>query len=229
MLVLYFSETVRASTLNTTQITLQDDPLSPSTNGSYRLSEGYSLYGDHTTITVVLSDFDLNELKRLEPLGTSENTTIISLTSSAIQDMNMNFLREVGTTDAVGVTSYTGDTTPPELVSYSLDFDSGEIALTFSETVRASSLVAAEFTLQNTQNSTESFFTSLNLTTSETASSNEVSITLQISLDDLNTLKQLTDVATNDSTTFLSLTSEAIQDMFNNTVETVNTSSALSV
>ena len=227
ILSLVFSETVRANSLNFTQISFQDDV---SSIISYSLTNGSSLYGDNTTLTILLTEADLNELKRLEPLGVTENATFIALTPYAVQDMNDNFLREVGQSSARRVSLLTGDVTSPELLSYDIDLNSGEILLTFSETVRASTLTADQFSLQNSRNETSDSFTFYNLTSaSSTNSSDGTVITLTIGLDDLNLIKQLTDLATNVQNTFLSFTNEAISDMFDNPIMPLNISEALAV
>ena len=230
ILTLSFSETVSNSSLDPTQITLQDSSFLPGINGSHTLTGGTSLSDDNTSIAIRLTDFDLNEIKRLEPLATGENNTFIALTTFAIQDTNGNMLVEVQSTEARPVGVLDEDFTNPELVSFNLDLDSGEIFLTFSETVRASTLIAEEFTLQSSRNESESSYAAYNFTAeSGTIGANSFELALTISLADLNILKQMLGLATDNSNAFLSLSSDAVRDMFNNPVLSINTTQALSV
>lgn len=228
VLALTFSETVRVSSLNVTQISFQDDSNVNFAEDSYSLTEGNSTFGDNTTVIIMLGDTDLNALKRLEPLAVSEDTTFIALTPRAITDTNSNPLVEVSRISARQVDMLTNDTTSPELVSYFLDINSGEITLTFSETVRAETLQADQFSLQSSRNESEEIYEFFNLTSvSFTNSSDSTAIVLEIGLDDLNAIKQLPNLATNFRNSFLSFTEEAISDMFDNQVVPMNRSEAV--
>lgn len=227
ILSLTFSETVRADSLNFSQISFQDQSDRAFAINFYALTNGSSLYSDNTTLVIMLTEDDLNALKRLEPLGVSEETTFIALTRYAVQDTNGNLLVEVPPSFARGVVALTNDTTSPELVSFMFDLNSGEIALTFSETVRAGSLQANQFTLQSSRNDSEDFFTFYNLTSvSSTNSSDGTSVVLTIGLEDLNSLKQLPNLATNFGNTYISFTEDAISDMFGNLIIPLNATEA---
>ena len=216
LLLLTFSETVNATSLSTTGITFQDSMNTAFGTTLHTLTGGYSVYGDNTTITIKLSDSDLNELKRLEPLVTSQNTTYLSLSETVIQDMNRNILTAVPSNTARMVIELIPDTTDPMIRSYTLDLNSGEITISFSETVDADTLKASEFTIHSSLNDSSPSYTFFQVSsTSYTNSSDGTSIVLQLSTDDLNAVKEDPLLATSQANTYLSFTSDAIADMFN--------------
>ena len=213
-LSLLFSETVRASSLNATQITLHGN-----NSQSYTLTGGYSVYSDNTTIVVQLTDTDLNALKRMEQIATSENNTLLSLTDMTIEDMSNNRVIEILPINAVPVSIFISDTMAPDLVSYNLDFDSGIIQLTFSETVRVSSISVEEFTIHSSINETSTAYALYSLnSTSEVISSNHHIVSLQISADDQNIIKQMTTLAISRETTYITITNISVFDMFENMI-----------
>ena len=228
LLLLTFSETVNATSLSTTGITFQDSMNTAFGTTLHTLTGGYSVYGDNTTITIKLSDSDLNELKRLEPLVTSQNTTYLSLSETVIQDMNRNILTAVPSNTARMVIELIPDTTDPMIRSYTLDLNSGEITISFSETVDADTLKASEFTIHSSLNDSSPSYTFFQVSsTSYTNSSDGTSIVLQLSTDDLNAVKEDPLLATSQANTYLSFTSDAIADMFNNNLVERNDSDAL--
>ena len=230
ILSLSFSETVDVSTLNTTQITIQDNSHRSLSTSRHMLTGGYSLYDDNTTVYVQLSDDDLNELKRQQPLITGDNYTYISLTDYTIRDMNGNLLMPVEASAAEKVNFTIPDTTSPKLLYFDLNMDTGELTLTFSETVDTTSFNSTAYTLLANQTDNLSSLEHYQFTTnSYTASKNGTIVTLSIGVDDLNAIKQLTRLATGKDTTYISITTDAISDMFGNKVDEINTSFAINV
>ena len=149
-LMFSFSETVRSRSLNITTITVQNTALSSGITNMYTLSElGTRLSPDGPIVTVRLTDFDLNEIKRRPLLATSMDTTFISVRSSTVFDMQMNYLIPIPNGAALQVRSVTPDVTPPMLVNFALDMDSANLTLTFDEAVNASSLDPSGITLSS--------------------------------------------------------------------------------
>ena len=102
---------------------------------------------------------------------------------------------------AIIAANYTDDNTPPSLLNYTLDLNSGEVILTFSEVVNISTLQVGLFQLQDSQNSSiveESLVLSEN-TTYEAVSLTE--IVMSLTQDDLNSLKELTGLVSGTSNT----------------------------
>jgi hypothetical protein len=144
-MTLSFSETVSADLVQYTAYTVQAQKslaLNMDNNGLYyTLTSGSVLTIANTQLVITLTNSDLNEIKRRPMLATNENNTYLSFTESAIQDTSSNFIVPNISTSAVEVGNYTKDTTPPELISFNLDLNLGQLILRFSETVNTTTLM----------------------------------------------------------------------------------------
>ena len=134
---LTFDEIVNGSTLIPSKIllehtTLPDPPL-------LYLTGGYFSYRFDTVVYLNLSISDLNELKRLEGLAVTNDTTYISIREGVIRDVLSDFssnpVTEISDTTPIRVSLFIPDTTPPAFVRFSLNLTSETLSLTFDETV----------------------------------------------------------------------------------------------
>ena len=231
ILTLMFSETVNVSTLDIEEITLQDAPFADNVTHQHTLSSASSTSSPNSAIVMVdIADADLNEIKRLHFLARNDNSsTYLSTTSLLVADMNDNSLVAIGSNNALPVSIYIKDTNRPELEEFDLNLNSSELTLRFNETVNTQSLDVESITIQHAENSSGPSFT-LSLTNSSfTDSLNDTYLVVDISTLDLNDLKRLTSIATSHNNTFLSITSETIDDMEQNAVIQIPGSNALQV
>lgn len=229
LLWLTFSETVDADTFNSTSITLLNN--SPGSLGpdssSFTLSPSSSNWvWDHPIQRVSLSISDLNEIKRLYLLATNENNTFISISGEGIYDVFGNPVEEVTIEEPLNAADVIPDDTQPYLESYSLNLTSETIIVTFSETINASSLSITGFTLfgESPANENTSYFQltqNSGIDGGDPIGKDSTVITIKIGTNDLNQIKQITDLAVSNSTTYLALSSTAITDMSNNPLITI--------
>ncbi|XP_065887295.1 uncharacterized protein [Dysidea avara] len=222
LLHLMFSETVRVSTLNTTNFIFQNVSIFNESDSSYRLQFGYSNSSNGPEITVVLDTIDLNNIKRFADLATDENNTYLVVESLAIQDMNNNFLIEINSTDALGAAQVIGDKTEPELVSFDLDMNSTILWLTFDETILVESLNVRGITLISSDLLQASNYTLTN-STLLASSIDDTVVPVQLSIFDSNEIKKIIDLATNENNTYLLITNYTVTDMRSNPVIAVDT------
>ena len=216
-LTLNFSETVQISSFDATQVTLFYG------NISYTLSGGAVLNQTNTpNVTLTLTTTDLNMIKFLYPLATGMNATYIAITMLGVTDVFGNPLIPV---PALVASGFVADMVAPRLLSFGLDMNLGTLTITFSETVNTSSLSASGITLQSSANTTIGPF--VLSSTSFSPSPNGTVVQVNISAVDLNALKQLTYLALNSSTVFLSLNPGTVLDMSGNPVVAIPASSAL--
>ena len=218
LLTLTFSETVDASSINYTSITLISAPNSTDEFGVYTLTGGNSSTGDSFIIDLIFSKEDSDEIRRLYNLATSSLTTYLVLDQGGIQDVVNNEVVGIGASDPINVTVFTPDTTDPTLVSFDLDFDTSQLFLTFSETVDTTTFVVQEITLVSHNNASHPAFTSFSLTGGNSSLENSTFITVNLTLDDTNEIKRLVELAITNETTFISFTSDLIDDMNANNV-----------
>ena len=279
-LVLYFSETVDARTLDVSQITLQsssnfstarerfslittgffppeelsiDGPDEFSGSGlilepsgdisgddmSYQSSGSGSGSGSGVSmssfqplstftapiLTLYLSHYDSNTIKVLTQLATANSSTFLSLSALAVRDTVGNPVSEVEQDRAMPVWEYEKDETRPELRRFDLDIDSGNLMLTFTETVNVSSLDVTQLTLINDRSSGSPSFSSFSLSslppypnTSASFSNDWPVIVVQIGHEDLDAIKNIRNLATNERDTLLIITNTTIWDNAGNPV-----------
>ncbi|XP_065888524.1 uncharacterized protein [Dysidea avara] len=222
LLTLTFSETVRRLSFDVTALTLQD-----MTNAtSYTLtSSSNSNSADGTIIEVILGRQDLNQIKLDTDLATSMFNTYISITSAAIRDMFGIPVQNHSDTSSLQAYNFTEDSKNPELEGFTLDLDEGDLILSFSETVNASTLNVSTITLQNSQNYSEptSFVPLSEIRVDE----NGPTIYVPLLTADLNEIKRLLDLGNDENDTFLTIHSSGVQDMNENYVETITRDMAL--
>ena len=225
-MVLYFSETVNPTTLDLSQFLFQsaESVLANSTN-THSLTGGVaSTANPMPSFTVTINVPDLNDLKRLPLLASTENNTYIRLFRGGIQDMTDNHVSSIMREFALMVDNYTTDTTRPELVSFDLNFSSERLILTFSETVNSSSLNVTRIVIQGSHSATEPNLRRLVggivLTPFDTV------VEIQLGSDDLNYIKWVPNLATSVSNTHISFEDATVEDMFGNLVIGIDSAEA---
>jgi len=174
-------------------------------------------YHYDTSVSFWITLDDLNQLKGLEIAATAF-TTFLSYTANTILDQNNLTLCERNCTMMglpISSDQYTPDTTPPEIVSFNLSVNTGKLVISFTETVRSSTLQVHRLTLQSTasiENGTQSYTLGMDRSTRTFDGPTDI-LTVYIAPGDLNRIKFLTGLATSNDTTHLSATSDTIMDM----------------
>ena len=223
LLMLFFSETVNASSLQLGQLLIQNSSELTDTYLSVYNSSVVMVNSDTLYINLGL-DF-LNHLKRTDYLTTNPDDTYISFPESSLLDMSMNEVVAVDNSTAERVALFIYDTTDPELLDFDLDMNEGILTLSFSETVRVSTIDITEIRLLETGLVSSGFDTTIQyytLSKGTKQTHNYHIVDIEISLEDLNEIKKLRQLATNSSNTHISLTPEALRDMFGNNVTAIS-------
>ena len=210
-LSLHFSETVNSETLDATQVTLLSRA-NASMNTTFTFSEETNTSSiDGTTLVLNISLDNLNEIKRISSLATSNDTTYLALTDNTVQDMNHNNIVPIYASDPTPVSIYTADSTEPELLSFSLDYTSETLTLSFSETVQFASVTTAAITISDNS------ITPVTLTGGTVLTPDDPVVIIQMIPYDLNRIKYI-GIATEINDTFISITNALVMDMANNSV-----------
>ena len=210
ILQLTFSETVNSTSLNVSAITIQNSPVITDSTDFYNLTSGNvttltsSVEGDHVLV-VELSEDDLNEVKARLDLATEREDTFITLADGAVADATGNAIRY--TTEPIQTNNYTIDSTPPEVVSYSLDLNSDSISLTFSETVLPSTFNPRGITILSSPTGGVNY----TLNSSVTSSPIGPIITVELSEEDSIAIKSNPNLG-GPNTTYISISPVLIQD-----------------
>ena len=222
-LVLNFTETITSSVFSLNQVTLSNS----STASSYTLTNGsFSISG--RTLTITLSPADIDNIKLTGSIGLSESLTYLNLTDGAFTDLKGNAITGISNKQA---TTLYRDVVPPRLLSFSLSYANGNkapiiLTLTFSEPVNSSSILFSEMPLQNSSNDTSGSYA---LTSSTVTTRYTFQVSITVSNDDLVGIQGVNNLAINEESTFISLTSSAISDVFGNGVELIPTDNARQV
>jgi hypothetical protein len=212
-LVFHFSETCDAGSLNITAFMLVNSVTN--VTESHHLDLGKVQIVDAKRITVILSRADMDTIKSISNLCSSQQDCAISAGPNAIVDMNGNTLVE-GSAESVLVAL---DYQRPEFKSFVLNLNESTLTLRFSEAMRASSLNMSLFRLQAPESSV-----SLELTeTSSTVTPiNSYALVINIGLYDLNRLKNRRQLSDIDSGVLLVVDEGAVNDMNGNPVVASN-------
>ena len=231
-ITLQFDNVMNPATLDPTAVTIQDSPMA---TFSHTLTGGSTSSDPDYSLVIDLTIADLNEIKRITGIATNRENTHLTAAAELLDSFGGTLMTNMGgvginllaITDGSGlqVTTFTPDTTDPVLVSFDLDLNRGELLLTFDESVNASSLDLTEIVIQSSQESIENETREFRLTlsgdpglrTTSTLDDSTV-ITVTLGFDDMNDIKRFTDLAVDNSTTFISFINTTIFDMNNNPI-----------
>jgi len=143
------------------------------------------------TFVLTLVDTDLDAIKLAATLGVVDAddnalvTTYIVTTTGLHTDFNGKSVTEITTGAAKAVDTLTVDATSPNLDSFKIDMDNGEITLTFDEPILASSVDPKQFIVQDKASASVEH----PLTGGDKSSTNGREITITMTVDDLNAIK----------------------------------------
>ena len=211
--ILTFDETVNYSSFNASAFTLVNTTSSPSV--AYTLTNtSFAVSANSPVLVVYLSDSDLNAIKAINSLATTENDAFLTTTTDGVSDLFGNPLMPITQTSAQQVGSFIPDFTPPVLFAWALDLDAGQLLFTFSETVNINTLGPSQITLLAAPESDNAYtltgYTAVVMTNGQ--------FILQLSEVDANSIKQRQGLAISLDSSFLSMTSAAILDTSGNFV-----------
>jgi hypothetical protein len=224
-MVLTFDETVNASSLQPTAITLLNAAGNSSTR-SFTLTGGTLLSAiNDVTVSIQLVHTDVNQVKKLRYIFTEANNSFVSATAQLVMDMAWNAVEPVEAAAALPVNVFVADTVPPQLVGFNISMNgNGSLWLTFDETVKASTFDPSKLVLQNSGNGSSSAgipFRSYALTGglfSTAASADSTVLTFVPLKADLDAIKLLVYLAVGASSSFVNISSALVTDMVGNNV-----------
>ena len=221
-LTLSFSETVNVYTLMVSQITIQSSENSDEI--SYDLVDSIPVLEYTPNVDIKLSSGDINAIKSEPLLASSNDSTFISISTRTIMDMASLEVEPIFDDEAKQVEVFISDSTPPEIRSYNLDMNTGELDITFSEYINVSSLDLTGISMIGGRSSTADSHTFQE--TATTLSFEGTEISLELSVDDVNEIKKLRGLAISNTTTFMIATSTSVLDMNMNMLMTLEILSA---
>lgn len=214
-LSLTFTETVLTSSVNATAFSLQSSATATNDTLTYTLTGGDILTSDGPIVTIELSADDLDEINLMSGLAAGVTSTYLTLTELAVTDAEGNQVEPLTASNAANVTSFVEDTTPPELRSFVLDLNNGQLYLNFTEAVNDATFDFNGFILSSGIVLNES--TVIPLDGGIVINIDRSVISVSLTLSDLNTIKLFRDdLGFEVNSTLLSVATASLYDTSGN-------------
>ena len=228
-IALSFDDTVDQTKFNATLLSLQSQQVRNGSTQVLNITGGTIVRSaDAKTITLTLSQADLNTLNTLHNLFTRLNNSYLTISNGTVTDLFGNLLIGEVSSNAVRAARFTSETTGPSIVNFTLNMNSGQLVLTFGESVKASTLNTTYLTLQSTSDSTRLERETYRLTGGVlNGAVDGTTLTVNLSFVDLNAIKSNRPLASSQSTTHISADAGAVRDGFDNPSRRLLPTSAL--
>ena len=170
-------------------------------------SSGLTLDECDTIVTLTLNSEDFNNIISNPNLAANITTTYLYVYSWSVRDVNYNYNQPVEQIRAWKVIPPLPP--PPYLISFSVDMNTGTLQLSFSDEIVPTASRFNEVTLQNPPTA----MLSLTLSSETTFSPSQPTDTLNVHLtgEDLNSLKQINDLYTSETDSFLTFGDNTFQ------------------
>ena len=224
ILELHFSEPIDVSSLDMTKVSIMSRSDS-SRGGNYTLTSTTALDGDGKDIRVQVSDEDIHNMKNIDGLIRSGDSTYLIINATAATDLQGNQLLTIKDGSGKAVDSYVGDTSAPTVDSITLNMEENYLLFNMSELIRTSSVDVTQIQIAEMYSGSSQDYS---LTTSSQVDVNTTfttQILVRLSSSDANTIKYRNPMGLRANTSYLSFTSTFVQDSFGNNVQEVPTSS----
>lgn len=225
-MVVTFNDVINASTFDVSAVTLQSalyrvpmqwHTLSQSSS-THSLNDGFE-------VTIFLGTDDLNRVKQIRDLATSRDNTYLTVAATIADDVNGVDTIAVTDGKSLQVSAFTGDTTRPVLEAWTLEMDSNQIILTFSETVDIRTLQPSEIVIQVARSTTD--FYSLTGFSALVPPDVDYRFAIQLAETDANVIKAHTGLGTSLDNSYLTISAAAIDDTSSNDVVEIPNGQAL--
>ena len=222
LLILTFDETVDAATVVPERIIFQSDEFG---SDAVMLSGGDVSTEDSTVISISLTDVDLHNIKRNLDLATRLNNTCIRVLAMALSDLSIPMPNTFPETTQCAAT-FTADLVQPRLNSFAVNVNSGMLILNFDEPVDIATVNASSLTLQ-AQQIAGPRVEEVRLTGGEVSSLNQLQVVFNLTLDDLNVIKQRLTLLRSIDSSFLRILPNFILDLNGNSAVEIFATNAL--
>ena len=227
MLSFVFSETVTAKSITPAEFTLQSEAASNAVN--YTLKFGTPSTTDSTKVTIKMDKKDVDAIKAMPKLAFQKTATFLTITPKSVTDVSGNAVVAVTADKALPVGDFKQDATVPTIVDFTLSITTGQVRMSFSETIDPAKFNATKVTFQS-EKIANLGTSKVTLSDAEKVSTTpDTELTFSLIKADLDTIKQDTTLAVSAATTFVSFPKEMIQDTAANPIEPVAVLSGLAV
>jgi hypothetical protein len=210
-LTMRFSETVNASSLDVTAITL----VGASSAVTVGLTGGSATDAASTEIVVDFNTADINAIKRNPAVGVNVGNTKVSIATGAVLDMSGNPVAPVTVSSPLAVSQVTVDSKNPVLLEFDLSMNTLLLRMSFSEPMNIDTF---DVTTLKFVSSNASLTGGVTLSGGSTSTTNSSTVEVTLTASDANVIKATTDLCTGEATTFLVVTSATAVDIKGNSI-----------
>lgn len=148
LLNLTFDDVVNISTFDPQAFRIQN-ALRATGDRYYTLQSSTTSSSAGYDIVVDFSDEDFFGVKRVAGLARDRSTSWLTMQAFAIDDLEGVDVLAITDGKAIQVTNYVTDDVPPEVVSFTLDIDSGRLNLTLNDFTDSTTLLVSAIGIQN--------------------------------------------------------------------------------
>lgn len=226
VLTLYFSEPMKASSIDVTKITLQNKYYIVQQhliNGSmYRLTSGDVSAYDSYVITIDLSDLDVLRIKNSWNLARLQTSSYLLVERGVGHDIAGNDVVAIVNGFAMLCSSFTEDSVRPNVTTVSLDYNTGVLRFQFTEPILLDTVNPTRVTLfgapQYSVTNEADFYTLTSETVVAKPNFYPISeiVSLILSRRDLNNIRSRYPLGFTTSTTFITASDLFCEDTSNN-------------
>jgi hypothetical protein len=215
VVTLVFSETMNASSFDASELVLLGGSDEATSSRVKLQGENAVVRTDATTITVSILKADQELIKADRTLCSNPSNCFVAFSGALVGDQSG--VSVVAVSPAVLTTTFVVDGTAPELLSFGLNMSSAVVALSFSETILGESVEMSKMCIQDAASHSDitclggGSYTAVNAT----------ALTFELSVNELNLLKQVPTLATATGNTYIKLLSAAVSDMASNPIAEV--------
>ena len=216
-----FNDIVDSETLMATRLSVVGS-MNPTENDTYTLTGGYTNSSNGFNIDIQIIPYDLNAIKSNTLIATMKNDTFVSISAELIEDLaNLSVQRTT-----LMVEDYFPDETNPQVNGFELNVNDGTLIISFSEAIDPNSTDVTQIRIQSGIDHNSDQFVELRGGEIETNDINTI-FTILFDEDDLNFIKQQTELGTTENNTYLSITSLAAKDFSGNEINEISLTNAM--
>jgi len=227
-LTLTLSETIPTSSVTPSYIILNTEEDGTGQQVSLSSASTVSLVVEAaaTVVVIDLGETDVVNVKLKHPLGF--DVTFLSFPSNFLSDFAATPVQNVLVTAGMEATKQTIDATPPELVSFSFNFETDIIEFQFSEPIDAISLDLSKFIVQDRESSPSSSV-SLGASSLVTGSVNALVVAVDLDPAEADAIKLARNGAVSQLNLYLAILESGGLDVASNGLTSISGTTALQV
>jgi hypothetical protein len=196
-----------------------------SRGGNYTLTSTQALDGNGKNIRVQVSDEDIHNMKDIDGLIRSGDSTYLIINATAATDLQGNLLLTIRDGSGKAVDSYVGDTSAPTVNNITLNMEENFLLFNMSELIRTSSIDVTQIQIAEMYSGSSQDYSLTTSTNVDVNTTFTTQILIRLSSSDVNTIKYRNPMGLRANTSYLSFASTFCEDSFGNAVQEVPTSS----